>query len=88
MLERPQPRALAALVDAAARVGDASLVPALAALATSTPSIAAAANDAIAGIVDREGLRKGSRALKGVKPEHRAALDRAWPNRRTSNDGA
>jgi HEAT repeat protein len=79
MLERPPAHALTALVEAAGLIGDATLLPALAALATTHAAVAPPATRALAGIVAREGLRKNSRLVKRVAPEHRAALEQAWP---------
>jgi hypothetical protein len=77
---RPVPAA-AALLDAAARVGDASLVPALAALATDAPRLLPDCARAFGAIAAREKLRPRSAALRAVRPEHRAALGVLWGRR-------
>jgi hypothetical protein len=66
------------LLAAAGRVGDASLVPALAALAADEPLLAAAATPAFQAIVEREGLRRTSRVIVGLRPAHRVALNALW----------
>jgi HEAT repeat protein len=67
------------LLDAAARVGDATLLPALAAVAAEDPASREPCAAAIAAIVRREGLRRGSRHARLASRAHQAALDRLWP---------
>jgi hypothetical protein len=81
MLEARPARAWEQLLAVAQTLGDASLVPALTALATDVPEATAACARALKAIVAREGLRRNSRAVKAVKPEHRAALDSLWSHR-------
>jgi hypothetical protein len=62
-------------------VGDASLVPALAALATDAPRLLPDCARAFGAIAAREKLRPRSAALRAVRPEHRAALGVLWGRR-------
>jgi hypothetical protein len=73
------PRAvMPALVRAAGRVGDGSLVPLLArAVAEDAASLDACA-EALASIVAREKLRKTSAACRSVRPEDRVAFALLW----------
>ena len=64
-----------ALLDAAARVGDASLVPALARAATEDPGLLPACAAVYAAIARREKLRRTSPSLRKVRSEHRPALE-------------
>ena len=75
MLSARPVRAAPTLLEAASRIGDATLVPALAADEAATADLCAAA---LASIVRREGLRRSSRVVKSVRREHQAALDRLW----------
>jgi hypothetical protein len=70
-----------ALLEAAARIGDASLAPALAALAAEAPALAPACVRSFRAIVAREKLVRRSAALRAVRPEHRAALEMLWGRR-------
>jgi hypothetical protein len=71
----------AALLEVAAKVGDASLAPALAALAAEAPALAPACARSFRAIVAREKLVRRSAALRVVRPEHRAALEMLWGRR-------
>jgi hypothetical protein len=74
-----RPRAvMPALLRAAARVGDASVVPTLARAVAEEAALLDSCADALAAIVARETLRKTSAARKAVRPEHRTALDLLW----------
>jgi hypothetical protein len=66
------------LLRAAGRVGDASVVPALARAVAEDPALLEPCAEALAAIAAREKLRRTAGALKAVRPEHRAALDRLW----------
>ena len=66
---------LPALLDVVERVGDPSLVPALARAATEDPSLAEPCARAYAAIARRHRLRRTSAALRKVRPEHRPALE-------------
>lgn len=77
LAERPL-RESASLLTAAARVGDASLVAPIVALAADAPAHTAACADALAAIVTREKLKKTQRDVKAVRPEHRKVLDGLW----------
>jgi hypothetical protein len=66
---------MAALLESAARIGDASLVPALARAATEDPALIGPCRDAYRAIAGREKLRRNSAALRKVRGEHREALD-------------
>jgi HEAT repeat protein len=78
MLEVPSPLAVLRLLEAASAVGDATVVPALAALAAYDRTLTPACARAFGAIVSRERLTRRSRALRGVKAEHRAALEELW----------
>lgn len=78
---RPSP-APSPLLAAAATVGDKSLVPALAALATDAPALQAACVAALTAIVGRERLRRTSASVRAVRPSDHAILDRLWPRRK------
>jgi HEAT repeat protein len=78
MLQARPPRALDVLLPAAARVGDASLVPALAGLATESPALLESCAPPFADIVRREGLRRTSTVMKAVPAAHRPGLEALW----------
>jgi hypothetical protein len=67
-------RALPSLLEAASRVGDATVALALAALAAEGPSLLDVCAPPFADIVRRTRLRPGHASLKSVRPEHREAL--------------
>jgi HEAT repeat protein len=69
------PGVLSQVLEAAARVGDASLVPALARVASEDPSLMGACAATYAAIARRQRIRRTSAALRKVRPEHRAALE-------------
>lgn len=69
---------LPALLRAAARVGDASVVPALARAVSEETALLDACAGTLAAIRARERLRKTSAALRAVRPEHRTAFDLLW----------
>lgn len=69
------PTVMPALLEAAARVGDASLVPSLARAATEDPALLEACAAAYASIARREKLRRTSPPLRKVRSEHRPALE-------------
>ncbi len=74
-----RPRAvMPALLRAAGRIGDASVVPALARAVAEETALLDGCADALAAIVAREKLRKTSAARKAVRPEHRTAFDLLW----------
>ncbi len=77
------PRAtMPALLRAASRIGDASVVPALARAVAEDATLLDACAGTLAAIVARERLRKTSAVLKSVRPEHRAALELLWERTR------
>ncbi len=78
MLRARPVRALESLLGAAASVGDATVVPALAALAAESPALLEVCVGPFAAIARRTRLRRTSAALKGVRPEHREALRALW----------
>lgn len=78
MLDARPAHAARKLLAAAARVGDGTLVPALARLAAEEPRHFEAAEEAFVAIVRREGLRRSSRALRGVRPVDRPVLVTFW----------
>jgi hypothetical protein len=69
------PAVMPALLDAVARVGDASVVPALARAATEDPELAPRCAAAFASVARREKLRRTSASLRKVRAEHRPALE-------------
>ena len=78
-----RPRAvMPALLRAASRIGDASVVPALARAVADETALLDACAEALAAIVARERLRKTSAALRAVRPEHRAAFALLWERAR------
>jgi HEAT repeat protein len=78
MLRARPPRAATVLLAAAGRIGEASLLPVLAALATDAPARLQECAAAFTAIVGRERVRRDSRVLKAVPPSHRAALAALW----------
>ena len=77
-LEARPRAALPALLRAASRIGDASVVPALARAVAEDAALLDPCAEALAAIVARERLRRTSAALKGVREEHRAAFSLLW----------
>ena len=77
-LEARPAKSAEALLDIAARIGDASLVASIVSLAADRTALTAACADALAAIVSREKLRRTHRLVKAVRPEHRAILDGLW----------
>jgi HEAT repeat protein len=73
---------MAALLDVAARIGDASLVPSLARAASEDPGLLRPCTEAFAAIARRTKLRRNSAALKAVRPGHRAVLAAFWERTR------
>ncbi len=71
-----------ALLEAAARVGDASLVPALARAASEEPALLEPCASTFVAIARRERLRRSNAALRRVRAEHRGALDAFFAARR------
>ena len=70
--------AAAVLLEAAERIGDASLLPALARIHAEEEALRARSASVFAAIVARERLRPRSAALRGLKPEDREALRTLW----------
>lgn len=66
---------MSSLLDAATRVGDASLVPALARAASEDPALLPPCAAAYAAIARRGKLRRTSPSLRKVRSEHRPALE-------------
>lgn len=81
MLDARPLRSAGALLQAAGLIGDKSLVPTLARLASEEPGLFQPCVAAFARIVLREGLRQTG-AARGVKPEHQEALTRLWATSR------
>jgi HEAT repeat protein len=77
----PRP-VMPALLGAAAGVGDASLVPALARAASEEPALLEPCASTFVAIARREKLRRSSAALRRVRAEHRGALDAFFAARR------
>jgi HEAT repeat protein len=75
--------AMTSLLRAASRIGDASVVRALARAAAEDTTLVDACAATLAAIAARERLRRTSAALKSVRPEHRAALELLWDGART-----
>ena len=72
------PAAMGGLLEAAARVGDASVLPALVGAAAVDPGFFEPCALAFAAIVRREKVRRTSAAVKAARPAHRATLDALW----------
>jgi hypothetical protein len=70
------------LLSAAGRVGDASLLPALARRAAADEHAVDACAVALGSIIERERLRRSSRAVKAVPAQHQHALDLLWKRAR------
>jgi HEAT repeat protein len=83
LLARP-PRAARALLEVAGAIGEASLAPALAALAHDEPSLLDDCAAAFGAIARREKLRRSSASLRAVRPVHRDALARLWSQYRAA----
>jgi hypothetical protein len=82
------PRAvMPALLRAAARTGDASVVPSLSRAVAEDAALLDGCAEALAAIVAREGLRKANPALRAVRPEHRAAFCLLWRKARPPRRG-
>jgi HEAT repeat protein len=75
LIARHPPGVMPRLLEAAARVGNASLIPALARAATEAPALLEACSNTYAAIARRENLRRSSAALRRVAREHRPALE-------------
>jgi hypothetical protein len=84
LVARHPPGVTPRLLEAAARVGNASLVPALARAATEDPALLDACSAAYAAIARRGNLRRSSAALRRVAREHRPALEAFLAARRGS----
>jgi HEAT repeat protein len=69
------PETMPSLLRTAARVGDASLVPALARAASEDASLLAACTEAFRALARRHRLRRTSPALRRVPARHRAVLE-------------
>jgi hypothetical protein len=74
-IEARPAREMARLLEVAARIGDATLVGALARAATEDPALRGPCREAFASIARREKLRRTSAALKSVRAAHRRELD-------------
>ena len=78
-----RPRAvMPALLRAAGRIGDASVVPVLAGIVAEEAALLDPCAEALAAIAARERFRKTSPAH--VRPDHRTALDRLWERARAA----
>jgi HEAT repeat protein len=75
--------AMPSLLRAASRIGDASVVPALARAAAEDAALVDSCAATLAAIAARERLRRTSAALNSVRPEHRAALALLWDGARS-----
>jgi hypothetical protein len=79
--ERLEARPLPAgevLLEAAERIGDASLLPALARIHSEERALRSRSERAFAAIVGRERLRRGSARFRKLAPADRAALESLW----------
>ncbi len=88
MLEMRPVRSAGELLEAAQLIGDKTFVPPLARLAAEESGLLDLCIVAFSAIARRESLRRNSAAMRGVKPEHRAALDRLWTASRGSRPSA
>jgi HEAT repeat protein len=69
---------MASLLEAAGRVGDARILPALARAAAEEPALFEPCAVAFSAIVRRGSLRRPGARPKGVRPEQRATFDALW----------
>jgi len=76
------------LLTAAEQVGDASLVAAIAAIAADDPGLAEPTATAFRAIALRGRLRRTSRVIRALRPEHRAAVESLLPRQRPASPGA
>jgi HEAT repeat protein len=74
-IEARPARAIADLLEVAARIGDSTLVPSLARVASEDPALRAPCGEVFAAIARREKLRRTSASLKPVRAADRAALE-------------
>jgi hypothetical protein len=81
MLEARPVRAAGDLLEAAAKVGDKTFVPAIVTLARDEPGLLQPCAGAFGEIAARESLRRSSAVLKKLPPESQQALDRLWASR-------
>jgi len=86
MLEARPLRSAGELLEAAQLIGDKSFVPPLARLAAEEPGLVDLCVAAFGAIAGRESLERKSAVTRGVKPEHRAALDGLWTASRGRSD--
>jgi HEAT repeat protein len=75
-------RVMPPLLEAAARVGDVSLIPALARAASEEPALLEPCAATFVAIARREKLRRSSAALRRVRAEDRGTLDAFFAARR------
>jgi hypothetical protein len=87
LLARPV-RALPSLLEAAAKVGDASVALALAALAAEGPALLDLCAQPFAAIVRRHKLRPAHAAFRPARPEHRDALRALFERAEATKRGA
>ena len=66
---------IADLLDVAGQIGDATMVPSLARVASEDPGLRIPCGEVFAAIARREKLRRTSASLKGVRAADRAALE-------------
>jgi HEAT repeat protein len=87
MLRARPVRALPSLLDAAAKVGDASVALALAALAAEGASLLDLCAPPFAAIVRRHRLRASHASFKSARPEHREALRQLFERAEATKPG-
>jgi hypothetical protein len=82
LIARHPHRLMPEILEAAARVGDASLIPALARAASEVPTLLEPCTSSFVAIARRGKLRRSSAALRRVRAEHRETLDAFFAARR------
>jgi HEAT repeats len=81
MLERRPARDVGDLLEAAAMVGDRSMLPAVVALAHDEPGLFEPCATAVSRIVERERIARAGAFLKAIPRERHSTFERLWASR-------
>ncbi len=81
MLESRPVRDAGDLLEAAALIGDKSMLPVVVALAHDEPGLSEPSARAFASIVEREGISRGSSLLRTIPREQRSTFEALWRSR-------
>jgi HEAT repeat protein len=81
MLESRPVRDAGDLLEAAALIGDKSMLPVVVALAHDEPGLSEPSARAFARIVEREGIGRGSSVLRTIPLEQRSTFEALWRSR-------